>query len=95
MHKTGFFSHPACRKHEMGAGHPECPERLDAINDWLLATGVLDALEQCEAPQAPLADLELAHGRMHIAALRGLTDGLRDEINAGGPTHAQDRKSVV
>ena len=89
MHKTGFFSHPACRKHEMGAGHPECPERLDAINDWLLATGVLDALEQCEAPQAPLADLELAHGRMHIAALRGLTDGLRDEINAGGPTHAQ------
>ena len=31
MHKTGYFSHPACRKHEMGAGHPECPERLDAI----------------------------------------------------------------
>jgi acetoin utilization deacetylase AcuC-like enzyme len=79
MHKTGYFSHPACRKHEMGAGHPECPERLDAINDWLLATGVLDALEQHQAPAAPIADLELAHGRMHIAALRGLTDGLREE----------------
>jgi acetoin utilization deacetylase AcuC-like enzyme len=89
MHKTGYFSHPACRKHEMGAGHPECPERLDAINDWLLATGVLDALEQHRAPAAPIADLELAHGRMHIAALRGLTDGLREEIEAGGPTHAQ------
>jgi len=89
MHKTGFFTHPSCRKHEMGAGHPECPQRLDAIHDWLLATGVLDALEQLQAPSAPLADLELAHSRMHIASLRGLTDGLRDEMKAGGPSHVQ------
>jgi acetoin utilization deacetylase AcuC-like enzyme len=73
----------------MGAGHPECPERLDAINDWLLATGVLDALHQFQAAPAPISDVELAHGRMHVAAIRGLTDGLRDEIDAGGPTHAQ------
>jgi acetoin utilization deacetylase AcuC-like enzyme len=26
---------------------------------------------------------------MHIASLRGLTDGLREEVAAGGPTHAQ------
>jgi hypothetical protein len=26
---------------------------------------------------------------MHVAALRGLSDQLRDEIEAGGPTHAQ------
>ena len=89
MHKTGYYFHPLFRKHEMGAGHPECPERLDAINDWLLATGVLDALHQVQAPPAPISDLELAHGRMHIAAIRGLTDGLREEIDAGGPTHAQ------
>jgi acetoin utilization deacetylase AcuC-like enzyme len=89
MRKTGFYTHASCRKHEMGAGHPECPQRLDAIHDWLLATGVLDALEQCQAPQAPLADLELAHSRLHIASLRGLTDGLRDEMNAGGPSHVQ------
>jgi hypothetical protein len=36
-----------------------------------------------------MADIELAHGRMYVAALRGLTDGLREEIDAGGPTHAQ------
>ncbi|MFM6991974.1 MAG: histone deacetylase family protein [Rhodoferax sp.] len=89
MHKTGYYFHPVFRKHEMGAGHPECPERLDAINDWLLATGVMDALHQYQAPPAPIADIELAHGRMHIASIRGLTDGLRDEIEAGGPTHAQ------
>ena len=30
-HTTGYFTHKACWQHEMGAGHPECPERLDAI----------------------------------------------------------------
>jgi acetoin utilization deacetylase AcuC-like enzyme len=73
----------------MGAGHPECPERLDAIEDRLLITGLDLALERREATPASLSDLELAHGRMHLAALRGLSDGLRDEIAAGGPTHAQ------
>jgi acetoin utilization deacetylase AcuC-like enzyme len=73
----------------MGAGHPECPERLDAIEDRLLISGVGDALDRRDAPIAPIADIELAHGRMHVAALRGLTDGLREEIDAGGPTHAQ------
>jgi acetoin utilization deacetylase AcuC-like enzyme len=53
----------------MGRGHPECPERLDAIEDRLLATGVGDALDRREAPQASLDDLELAHDPRHVAAL--------------------------
>jgi len=89
VNKTGYFTHPHCRKHEMGAGHPECPERLDAIDDRLLLTGVADALDRREAPEAGEADLELAHGRMHIAALRGLAARLADEISAGGPPYAQ------
>jgi acetoin utilization deacetylase AcuC-like enzyme len=89
VNKTGYFTHPDCWKHEMGAGHPECPERLDAIDNRLLVSGVGDALVKREASAAPIADIELAHGRMYVAALRGLTDGLREEIDAGGPTHAQ------
>jgi acetoin utilization deacetylase AcuC-like enzyme len=89
VNKTGYFTHPDCWKHEMGAGHPECPERLDAIENRLLVSGVGDALVKREASAAPIADIELAHGRMYVAALRGLTDGLREEIDAGGPTHAQ------
>lgn len=53
----------------MGPGHPECPERLDAIQDRLLVTGVADALEQREAPMAALADVELAHDKQHVAAI--------------------------
>jgi acetoin utilization deacetylase AcuC-like enzyme len=89
VNKTGYFSHPDCRKHEMGSGHPECPDRLDAIGDRLLLTGVADALDAREAPLAPITDIELAHGRMYVAALRGLTDALRDDVSAGGPTHSQ------
>ncbi len=72
----------------MGAGHPECPERLDAIEDRLLISGLDVALERREATAASLADLELAHGRMHLAALRGLCESLKEDISAGGPTEA-------
>jgi acetoin utilization deacetylase AcuC-like enzyme len=89
LNTTGFFSHRDCWKHEMGAGHPECPERLDAIEDRLLITGVGDALDRREAPLAAASDLELAHSRMHVAALRGITDSLQEQIVAGGPVHAQ------
>ena len=89
MPKTAFFSHSDCHLHEMGAGHPECPERLQAIARRLGHSPVHARLDYREAPQAAIADLELAHGRMHVAALRGLTDGLRDEVQAGGPRHAQ------
>jgi len=89
MNKTGYFTQASCRQHEMGRGHPECPERLDAIEDRLLISGVGDALERREAPPAPLADIELAHDRMYVASLRGLSEGLREEIDAGGPNHVQ------
>lgn len=82
--KTGYYTHRDCRKHDMGPGHPECPARLDAIEDRLLVSGVADALEHREAPLASLADIELAHDRMHIAALRGLSDMLIEEEDAGG-----------
>ena len=89
MNKTGFFTHADCKGHEMGRGHPECPERLDAIEDRLLVSGVGDALERREAPLAALSDIELAHGKMFVAALHGLNERLHDEIAAGGPGYAQ------
>jgi acetoin utilization deacetylase AcuC-like enzyme len=84
MHKTGYFTHPDCRKHEMGRGHPECPERLAAIHDRLLASGVLDVVDQREAPLADTELLALAHDRRHIAAMGGLAEELREQEDAGG-----------
>ncbi len=89
MGKTGYFTHRDCWLHEMGPGHPECPARLDAIEDRLLVSGVGDALERCNVPLASLAEIELAHDPMHIAALQGLTDRLEQELAAGGPEYKQ------
>lgn len=61
---TGFYSHPDCLLHEMGPGHPECPARLQAIEDQLIASRI-DALVVREL--APLAD-EAALARVHTAA---------------------------
>jgi len=73
----------------MGSGHPECPQRLDAIQDRLLISGVSLGLTPMQAAPAALSDIELAHDRMHVAALRGLSDRLREDLMAGGPEHLQ------
>ena len=87
MGATGYFTHSDCRLHEMGEGHPECPQRLDAIEDRLLITGLDHALDRREPSPASLADIELAHGRMYVASLRGLSDALAEDMQAGGPSH--------
>ncbi len=84
MHKTGYFTHPDCKRHDMGRGHPESPQRLDAIDDRMLASGLLDAVERREAPLASTDLLELAHDRMHVASVLGLAEELRQQEDAGG-----------
>jgi acetoin utilization deacetylase AcuC-like enzyme len=87
--RTGYFTHPFCRQHDMGDGHPECPDRLDAIHDRLIATGLADVLDQRESSEASLTDIELAHSRNHTSALRGHSARLADDMAAGGPAHLQ------
>jgi acetoin utilization deacetylase AcuC-like enzyme len=86
---TGYYTHRDCHLHEMGDGHPECPERLDAINDRVISSGLGDALIRHDAPLASVTDLELAHGRMYIASLQGLGARLAQEVLAGGPSYLQ------
>lgn len=54
----------------MGSWHPECPDRLDAINDRLVASGLLDFLQERTASPASDADLLRVHSQEHIAYLR-------------------------
>jgi len=61
---TAYITHADCLRHEMGAGHPERPDRLNAINEHLRASGLLEELNCLEAPLADAADLE----RVHLAS---------------------------
>ena len=62
-------THPYCAKHEMGPHHPECPERLSAINDMLLTKGLLDYMHHYEAPLATPEQLARAHASGYVSEL--------------------------
>ena len=61
-----WITHADCRLHEMGEGHPECPERLDAISDHLLSTGLMGLLVPYDAPAATPEQLGRAHAALYV-----------------------------
>lgn len=91
MGRTGYFVHPDCRLHDMGAGHPECPQRLDAISDHLLATGLDIALVFKDAPQATVEQLERAHSAHYVIEIRDLLE----QVRLGGTTKALDPDTIA
>src|SRR5689334_17251189 len=88
---TAFFSHPDCRGHDMGPGHPECPDRLSAIDDHLLATGLEVAIERREAPLVDLRCVERAHSSGYIGELRDVLE----RIAESGELRALDPDTVA
>ena len=88
---TAFFSHPECRLHDMGEGHPECPQRLDAIADQLLASGLDIALQHREAPLATLAQIERAHTVNYVLQLREFMQ----QVQQSGESRHLDPDTVV
>lgn len=84
---TAFYSPPQCRAHDMGPGHPECPQRLDAIKDHLRATGLDVALDvRDDAPEATLEQLSRAHDARYVQELHALLELLA----ASGESKALD-----
>ena len=56
--------------HDMGATHPECPARLRAIDDQLIASGLANYLLHAEAPLAQREHLTRVHDADYIDAIR-------------------------
>lgn len=67
---TAFIAHNACTLHDMGAHHPECPARLAAIDDQLIASGIGQHLARFEAPAATDAQIMRVHPREYVQAIR-------------------------
>ena len=61
-----YITHTDCTLHNMGEHHPECPERLGAINDHLLVKGLLDYMVPYDAPLATLEQLARAHASLYV-----------------------------
>lgn len=88
---TAFYSHPDCLRHDMGPGHPECPQRLGAIDDHLLATGLDIALVRRDAPLVKAEDLEHAHTKGYLLEM----EAMFEELKATGERRALDPDTIV
>jgi acetoin utilization deacetylase AcuC-like enzyme len=64
--------HPSCRLHNAGAGHPERPERLEAVLEALRAPDCASAVSWIEATPATADQLAAVHDPAYISALEGL-----------------------
>jgi acetoin utilization deacetylase AcuC-like enzyme len=73
---TAFITHRDCWRHDMGAHHPECPERLGAIQDRLIASGLDLYLSYHDAPLVEMEQLQRVHPRSYI-----------DSLQASAPSH--------
>ncbi|OYU46079.1 MAG: deacetylase [Burkholderiales bacterium PBB4] len=61
-----YITHAECLRHEMGPHHPECPDRIGAIQDLLLTKGLLDYMNSYDAPLATHEQLARAHASGYI-----------------------------
>ncbi|RJF97940.1 histone deacetylase family protein [Noviherbaspirillum saxi] len=67
---TAIYSHPDCKRHEMGEWHPESPARLQAIEDQLIASRIDCLLDYREAPVVDITDIRRVHSEGAVARVR-------------------------
>jgi acetoin utilization deacetylase AcuC-like enzyme len=70
---TAFIHHPDCMLHDMGSHHPESPDRLTAIEDHLLATGLIQHVISEPAPKASREQLLRVHDGSYIDSLTSVS----------------------
>ena len=66
---TAFITHSDCLLHEIDESHPECPARLIAIQDQIIASGLDNVLEYFDAPLATHEQLRRVHDETYIKAI--------------------------
>ena len=74
--RTGLFYHPEMLKHDMGFGHPERPERLTAVMDYLQKQNAIDEehLILMKPPAVEKSDLERVHPKHYIDFVHTTSD---------------------
>ncbi|MDY0072782.1 MAG: histone deacetylase family protein [Thauera sp.] len=77
MTTTAFITHRDCWLHDMGDMHPESPERLSAINDRLIASGLDMYISFHDAPLATREQILRVHPAEYL-------DDLLDKVPETG-----------
>lgn len=75
-----FISHHECQDHRMGAHHPEAPERLHAIQDRLIASGMEMLVTHYDAPLVTLEQLIRVHDPDYVRMIEDASPTGDDEL---------------
>ncbi len=84
---TGLAADPLCLKHDPGFGHPECPERYEAVMAGLEEAGLLAKLERVPARDAMREELRRVHTSHYL-------DIAEHQIKEGAPELSTGDTSV-
>ncbi len=81
--KTALLTDPVYKEHNPGLGHPERPERYDAVTHALSQAGLMKSLGRIEARFATEDELALCHSHPYIQKVkREIAAGAR-ELSTG------------
>lgn len=72
---TGYFTHDCVLVPNPLSEAPECPERLDHIENNMIALGIDDRVWRVEAARAPLEAVLLAHDEEYVRRLEAASEG--------------------
>ncbi|MBT8101971.1 MAG: histone deacetylase family protein [Gammaproteobacteria bacterium] len=67
-----YISHRECLQHDTGEDHPENARRISAIEDQLIATGLLDVLRHFDAPEVTADQLLRVHAPAYLDAIAAM-----------------------
>ena len=67
---TLLITHEGCLEHEMGPGHPERPERLEAVLDLLETVDLPGVARLRPEERAPVAAVAANHSQGYVEAIR-------------------------
>jgi acetoin utilization deacetylase AcuC-like enzyme len=63
---TGLAADPLCLKHDPGFGHPECPERYEAVITGLDEAGLIETLKRIPGRDATRGELRRVHASHYL-----------------------------
>ena len=93
MAASGLVLDPAFRLHDTGGGHPECPGRIDAIEQALARQGLLERLTRIPARAISDAELLRCHSQAYLHRVRRDVAYGRPELSTGDTAigdHSED-----